>query len=66
MNKERERRYSVSLSMTKNEKDTLMEVARAYGLSLSAYMRMAAYEYDELHGRKIDSLQQSTEHRTEN
>lgn len=52
--------------MTKNEKDTLMEVARAYGLSLSAYMRMAAYEYDELHGRKIDSLQQSTEHRTEN
>lgn len=54
-----ERRYSVSLSMTKSEKEIMTAMAKAYGLSLSAYVRMAAFEYDVTHRRIADRLSRS-------
>lgn len=49
MGKEKEKRVSVSISLTETEKNELTEQARKCGLSLSAFLRIAAKEYGERH-----------------
>lgn len=44
---EKEKRKAISISLTKHEQDMLREKARAYGLSLSAFIRLAAKAYPE-------------------
>ena len=39
------KRVSVSISLTDAEKEALTAAARNYGLSLSAFLRLAAREY---------------------
>lgn len=41
----KEKRQAISISLTKHEKEILREKASAYGLSLSAFLRLAAQEY---------------------
>lgn len=41
----KEKRQAISISLTKHEKVMLREKASAYGLSLSAFLRLAAQEY---------------------
>lgn len=43
------KRTPISISLSKGEKDLLMEKAQTYGLSLSAFLRLAALEYIEKH-----------------
>lgn len=45
--KDKDKRVSVSLSLTINEKEELMKIAKSYGLSLSAFLRLAAAKYVE-------------------
>ena len=40
---------AISISLSKGEKYLFMEKARNYGLSLSAFLRLAALEYIEKH-----------------
>lgn len=42
-------RATALISMTKNEKQRLTVVAKAHGLSLSAFLRLAADEYIAKH-----------------
>ena len=42
-------RATALVSMTKNEKERLTSIARAHGLSLSAFFRLAADEYIAAH-----------------
>lgn len=42
-------RVTALISMTKNEKHRLTVVAKAHGLSLSAFLRLAADEYIAKH-----------------
>lgn len=49
MGKEKEKRVSVSISLTETEKIELTQLAESYGLSLSAFLRIAAKEYGERH-----------------
>ena len=44
-----EKRTAISISLSKGEKYLFMEKARNYGLSLSAFLRLAALEYIEKH-----------------
>lgn len=46
-NEDKNKRVSVSLSLTINEKEELMKIAKHYGLSLSAFLRLAATKYVE-------------------
>lgn len=41
----KEKRQAISISLTKHEKEILREKASAYGLSLSAFLRLAAKAY---------------------
>lgn len=43
----KEKRKAISISLTKHEQDMLREKASAYGLSLSAFIRLAAKAYPE-------------------
>ena len=43
------KRVSVSISLTDAEKEALTAAARNYGLSLSAFLRLAAREYVSNH-----------------
>lgn len=43
------KRVSVSISLTETEKKELTQLAESYGLSLSAFLRIAAKEYGEKH-----------------
>lgn len=43
----KEKRKAISISLTKHEQDMLREKARAYGLSVSAFIRLAAKAYPE-------------------
>lgn len=47
-----EKRTAISISLSKSEKGLFMEKARSYGLSLSAFLRLAALEYIEKHGEE--------------
>ncbi|MGP6353335.1 hypothetical protein [Streptococcus dysgalactiae] len=47
MKKDKDKRVSVSLSLTLNEKEELMKIAKSYGLSLSAFLRVAAAKFVE-------------------
>ncbi len=51
MEQNKDRRASVSISLTLNEKEELMRVAKSYGLSLSAFLRLAAAKFVE-NGKK--------------
>ena len=42
---EKEKRQAISISLTKHEKEMLQEKASTYGLSLSAFLRLAAKAY---------------------
>lgn len=42
---EKEKRKAISISLTKHEQDMLREKAQAYGLSVSAFIRLAAKAY---------------------
>lgn len=42
---DKEKRVSVSISLTNKERDELKRIANEYGLSLSAFLRLAAKEY---------------------
>lgn len=44
---EKEKRKAISISLTKHEQDMLREKAQAYGLSVSAFIRLAAKAYPE-------------------
>lgn len=44
---EKEKRKAISISLTSHEQDMLREKARAYGLSVSAFIRLAAKAYPE-------------------
>lgn len=44
---EKEKRICISVSMTPKERDELKEIAKKYGLSLSAFLRLAAAKYVE-------------------
>lgn len=44
-NKTKDRRKCISISLTETEKERLMEKANAEGLSLSAFLRLAANKY---------------------
>lgn len=41
----KEKRISVSIALTDVEREELAEYAQRYGLSLSAFLRLAAKEY---------------------
>lgn len=41
----KEKRISVSIALTDVEREELTEYAQKYGLSLSAFLRLAAKEY---------------------
>lgn len=41
------KRCSISVSLTPKERDELKEIAKKYGLSLSAFLRLAAAKYVE-------------------
>lgn len=43
----KEKRICISVSMTPKERDELKEIAKKYGLSLSAFLRLAAAKYVE-------------------
>lgn len=43
--KDKDRRKCISISLTETEKERLMEKANAEGLSLSAFLRLAANKY---------------------
>jgi len=43
----KEKRISVSISLTETERDNLTRIAESYGLSLSAFLRLAANKYAE-------------------
>lgn len=43
----KEKRKVISISLTKHEQDMLREKASAYGLSVSAFIRLAAKAYPE-------------------
>lgn len=45
----KEKRMSVSISLTDSERDELRGCAERYGLSLSAFLRLAATEYVDNH-----------------
>ena len=45
MIKENDKRESMSISLTKTEKDKFMKFAKDRGLSLSAFFRLAALKY---------------------
>lgn len=45
----KEKRVSVSISLTASERDELRGCAERYGLSLSAFLRLAAKEYVDNH-----------------
>ncbi|MFP1700321.1 plasmid mobilization protein [Gardnerella piotii] len=45
----KEKRMSVSISLTDRERDELRGCAERYGLSLSAFLRLAATEYVDNH-----------------
>lgn len=47
MKEDKNKRVSVSLSLTLNEKEELMKIAKSYGLSLSAFLRLAAAKFVE-------------------
>ncbi len=42
---EKEKRKAISISLTPHEQERLREKANAYGLSLSAFLRLAAKAY---------------------
>lgn len=42
---EKEKRKAISISLTPHEQNMLREKARAYGLSVSAFIRLAAKAY---------------------
>lgn len=44
---EKEKRKAISISLTKHEQNMLREKASAYGLSVSAFIRLAAKAYPE-------------------
>ena len=44
---EKEKRKAISISLTPHEQDMLREKAQAYGLSVSAFIRLAAKAYPE-------------------
>ena len=43
----KEKRFAVSVSLTESERDKLREIAKSYGLSVSAFLRLAASKYIE-------------------
>ena len=43
--KKKELRKTISVSMTDSERDRLAQVAKSYGLSLSAFLRLAAKKF---------------------
>lgn len=43
----KEKRMTVSISLSESEKKKLCEMADSYGLSLSAFLRLAAKKYYE-------------------
>lgn len=45
--KEKEKRKAISISLTPREQNMLREKASAYGLSVSAFIRLAAKAYPE-------------------
>ncbi|WP_302420814.1 plasmid mobilization protein [uncultured Megasphaera sp.] len=59
---EKEKRKAISISLTKHEQDMLREKAQAYGLSVSAFIRLAAKVYPE----EVEmEKKQNTEHAEE-
>ena len=55
----KEKRVSVWISLTDSERDELRGCAERYGLSLSAFLRLAAKEYVDRHaGVRLDSENQ--------
>ena len=48
----KEKRISVSIALTDAEREELAEYAQRYGLSLSAFLRLAAKEYVANHENK--------------
>lgn len=53
----KEKRQAISISLTKHEKVMLQEKASAYGLSLSAFLRLAAQEYPDIKEKISDKNQ---------
>lgn len=45
LNDTKEKRVSVSISLAESEKNEIKDIAKEYGLSLSAFLRLAAKEY---------------------
>lgn len=45
----REKRISISFSLSKNERDRYAELAKQNGLSMSSFLRLAAEEYVKNH-----------------
>ena len=41
----KDKRVSMSISLTQKERDELMEFAKSKGLNFSAFLRLAAFEY---------------------
>lgn len=49
LNDTKEKRVSVSISLAESEKNEIKDIAKEYGLSLSASLRLAAKEYATKH-----------------
>lgn len=45
------KRVAVSISLTESEKNEIKDMANGYGLSLSAFLRLAAKEFATKHGK---------------
>lgn len=49
-----EKRSSVSISLAESEKNEIKDIAKGYGLSLSAFLRLAAKEYATKHVETVN------------
>lgn len=53
MKDEKDKRVSVSVSLTRKERDELKAIAKNYGLSLSAFLRLAAAKFVENNNKEL-------------
>lgn len=49
LNDTKEKRVSVSILLAESEKNEIKDIAKEYGLSLSAFLRLAEKEYATKH-----------------
>lgn len=59
----KEKRASISVSLTESERDELMEIANEHGLSVSAFIRPVAKEHGAAHGHIVERMKKHDDER---